>query len=300
MLVLREILASRHQVCAVVSQPDQPAGRRMEFKPTVVSETASELGISLLKPQRLRGDIQFLAELQNHQPEALLTASYGQILPRSVLSVTPWPLNVHPSALPKLRGASPIRTALLQGLRSTECCIMKMTPRLDDGAILRRSPCEIPLHWNYAQLEQELGELGGRLAVQALDQVAQGIAQPVEQDHEQASYCGTYRREDSVIDWSRSAAELFDFVRAWDPDIGALTALPDGKRLKVWLVQPALDQSATHLPPGSIVSADKSGILVRCGQDALSILELQPENKRRMSAGEFLAGTKLLPGSRLG
>lgn len=297
-LVLHEVLASRHEVVAIVSQPDQPAGRRMQLTPTVVSQLALERGLPLLRPQRLRGNADFLAELAQLQPDALLVASYGQILPRSALNLTPWPLNVHPSALPQLRGASPIRTALLQGLRATECCIMLMSPRLDDGDVLLRAPCPIQTDWNYQHLEDELGSLGGRLAAAALEQVAAGSADPRPQDHANATYCGTYHREDTVIDWSRPAAQLCNFIRAWDPDLGALSRLPDGKRVKLWRAE--LAEGSSGLEPGSILSADKRGIVVACGDGALRILELQPENKRRMSAADFLAGTKLSPGQHFG
>lgn len=272
----------------------------MELKATAVAEEAAALGLPLFKPARLRRNADFLAQLTECRPEALLTASYGQILPSAVLDLTPWPLNVHPSALPQLRGASPVRTALLQGLPATQCCIMRMTPRLDDGAVLLREPCPIPADWNYARLEEELGRQGGRMAVEALDSVQAGAAEPVEQDHANATYCSTYHREDTVIDWRRSAPELCSFIRAWDPDMGAQTSLPDGRRLKVWRAEPGSEIDLAGHVPGTLISADKSGIAVQCGRGMLRILELQPENKRRMSAADFLAGTRLAPGLLLG
>jgi methionyl-tRNA formyltransferase len=278
----------------------------MTVSATIVGDHAALLGIPVLKSPKLRGDAEFLSELAALDPDALLAASYGQILPKSVLDLTPWPLNVHPSALPKLRGASPVRTALLQGLKQTECCIMRMTPRLDDGDVLLRQPLDIPRDWNYDKLETELGDLGGLLAVSALDLCAVGAAQPVPQDESQATFCSTYTREDTWIDWKRSADELHNFVRAWDPDIGALTQL-DGKRLKVWVAQapsPAeiSTQAGAPVPPGpgSIIAVARDSITVACGSGALKLLEVQPENKRRMDVADFLAGHRLEVGTKLG
>jgi methionyl-tRNA formyltransferase len=293
-LIFRALLDSQHTVACVVTQPDQPAGRRMVLTPTSVAVDAEAAGIPVLKPERLKGNAVFLADLADNTPEALLVASYGKILPRSVLEATPWPLNVHPSDLPHLRGASPIRTALLQGLHSTACCIMRMTPRLDDGDVVLRAPLDIPVDWNYARLEEELGTLGGQLAIAALNAAEAGTAMLEPQDHARATYCGTYSREDTWIDWTRSARELRDFVRAWDPDLGALTTLPDGRRLKVWRAEAVDGEGA----PAVVLRADRSGLDVGTGDRALRLLEVQPENKRRMGIGDFLAGHRLEVGAQ--
>jgi methionyl-tRNA formyltransferase len=307
-IVLTALLASRHSVACVVTQPDQPAGRRMQLTPTLVALQAQDAGLPLLKPLRLRNNRDFRAELMSFQPEALLTASYGQIIPPKVLELTPWPLNVHPSLLPKLRGASPVRSALLQGLGETGCCIMRMTERLDDGELLRCERQPIAPDWNYEALETALAELGGRLASAALDSIVDGSVTLTQQNHAEASYCHEYRRESARIDWTRSAAELASFVRAWDPDIGAWTSLPDGKRLKIWraLVSEAgtaafsAQQAAQEEPvPGQVVTLSKTSFSVACGTGLLDVLEVQPENKRRMSSADYLAGGPLISGNTI-
>lgn len=300
--VLDALHTSSHPVACVVTQPDMPAGRSMRLKPTPLGELAQSLGLAVLKPPKLRGNAEFEEELASFAPQALLAASYGQLIPRAILKLTPWPLNVHPSLLPRLRGASPIRTALLDGLGVTGCCIMRMTPRLDDGDLLICEELVVSPECNYAGLEAQLGELGGRLAVRALDLAAAGQAVLTPQDHAAATYCREYRREDAQIDWSRPAGALRDFIRAWDPDIGAWTTLPDGRRLKVWRTRiqdftgrPAQLQAA----PGTVTMSHQR-LVIACGEGALDLIEVQPESKRRMSAAEFLAGHPLPHGARLG
>lgn len=294
-LVLAHLLESKHEVACVVTQPDQPSGRSMTLTPTLVAKQAEDAGLRVLKPHKLRGDTETESQLRDMQLDALLVASYGQILPKRILDLTPWPLNVHPSDLPKLRGASPIRTALLQGLTQTACCIMRMTPRLDDGDVLLRTAVPLSADSNYEQAETLLGELGGRQAVLALEMCAQGNGFLTPQENAEATYCSTYTRDDTLIDWSRSATDLHNFIRAWDPDIGALTLL-NGKRLKVWRAEVAEGDGV----PGQIIAVERKRLIVACGAGALSLLEVQPENKRRMGIAEFLAGNRLEVGMRLG
>lgn len=300
--VLDALLASPHSVACVVTQPDMPAGRSMKLTPTQVCSDATQRGLPVLKPARLKGHAEIVAQLRAYAPQALLTASYGQIIPKAVLDLTPWPLNVHPSLLPKLRGASPIRTALLEGLEVTGCCIMRMTPRLDDGDVLLREELSIAAEWNYADLETRLGALGGGLALHALGAVEQGRAVLAPQDNASATFCYEYRKEDARLDWSRPASRLRDFIRAWDPDVGAWTTLPGGRRLKVWRAR-VLDSagvgSASVSVPGTVLNSH-SQLTVACGEAALELLELQPESKRRMTAAEFLAGHALAANAVLG
>ncbi len=302
--ILSVLLNSPHDIAAVVTQPDQPKGRRLQVCPTVLCHEATAMKLPVLKPERLKGNAGFQAELAALKPEALLVASYGKIIPRSLLELTPLPLNVHPSLLPLLRGASPIRTALLQGRVVTGCCIMRMTPRLDDGDVLLMQELEIGQDWNHERLESELGLLGGMLAWQALDSCEAGKAQFMPQEHSLATYTRTYARDDTVIDWTLPTEAIYNFIRAWDPDIGALATLPDGRLVKVWrasLEVPAeLAEALIHdpLPPGTIAQLDKRALWVATGDGALQLVDVQPENKARMPVASFLAGARLSVGER--
>ena len=300
-LIFKALWESHHEVVAVVTQPDQPAGRNMELCPTAMCRHVGEVGIPVLKPEKLVNNHEFRKELAALRPDAFMVASYGKIICRKVLALTEYPLNVHPSALPELRGASPVRTTLLQGLRDTECCIMRMTPRLDDGDVLMRAPVAIPRDMNFAGLIELLGTTGGPLAVQALDAVSDGTATFTPQDHDRATHSPRYTRESTVIDWTRPAGELHDFIRAWDPDRGAMTVFADGRRFKVW-------RARVEDPPGDVVTAQpgvvaavsRKAAWIGCGEGFLRLLEVQCESKARMPIGSFLAGSQLCPGDRFG
>jgi len=261
------------------------------------------MGVPVFKPEHVKNNREFRAQLSACRPEAFLLASYGQIISKKALALTEWPLNVHPSPLPLLRGPSPVRTTLLNGWTDTECCIMRMTPRVDDGDVMLRRSLAVPGSWNYLDLKSALGELGGRLAVEALDQVAAGTCQLTPQDHERATYSRMYCRDDTVIDWTRPAAVLENFIRAWDPDIGALTTLPDGQRLKIWRARAELitaEPAGAEARPGMVLMSTKKAAWIATGKLALRLQEVQPENAKRMPIGSFLAGHELNAGDCLG
>jgi methionyl-tRNA formyltransferase len=302
--VLKGLLASQHEIVAVVTQPDQPAGRRMELCPTPVCGEALSTDLPVLKPERIRNNREFRRELTSLRPEAFMVASFGQIISPKALALTEHPLNVHPSALPRLRGASPVRSTLLQGLTETQCCIMRMTQRMDDGDILLRGDLTVDPHWNFAQLCAAMSPVASRLAIEALDQVSDGTAQYEPQDHSQATFCTLYGRDDTWIDWRRPAAELCNFIRAWDPDIGALALLPDGQRLKIWQarIEPPPEEPGRPLSdgPGTVLAVSKKAAWVATGDGALRLMEVQPPGKSRMPMASFLAGHELSAGQRLG
>ena len=271
----------------------------MELSPTVVGKRAMELGLLTLKPQKLRRPA-FLEKLRDLRAEALLVASYGRMIPPPLLELTPYPLNIHPSLLPELRGPSPIRTALLEGRSTTGCCIMKMSPRLDDGDIAAVEKIAIDSLWNFEELEEQLADVGARQAIDALDAAAQGLLKFTPQNEAQATYTRMHDKGDARIDWSQSARTLQSFLRAWDPDIGAWTMLPDGKRLKVWRAEVAESfDIGDRAAPGTVVGRVRDALMVQTGQGILRLLEVQPENRKRMSTASFLAGSRLEPGDRL-
>jgi methionyl-tRNA formyltransferase len=301
--VLDALSASSHTVAGVVTQPDQPAGRRMELRATPVGEAVAGTPLPLFKPEKLRRNAALREALGALQPEALAVASYGKLVPPWLLELTPWPLNVHPSPLPLLRGPSPLRTALLDGWGGTEVCIMRMTERLDDGPLLLRRPLAIPAQWNYEELDAAAGQLGGELLVEALTQAEAGQAVLAPQDEAAATYTRVFNRGDTWIDWTQPAMRLADFVRAWDPDIGACSAFThrDGtRRLKVWRAVAQGAGPGAGQSPGEVVTAEKDDLLVQTGDGLLRLLEVQPENRPRMSAASFNAGQHLRPGMLLG
>lgn len=288
------------QMIAVVSQPDKPKGRDMKLQPTPVKELALAEGLPVLQPRRAR-DEEFIAQLRALQPDLIVVAAYGQILPQSLLDIPRLGcLNVHTSLLPKYRGAAPIQWAILDGDAETGVTIMKMDAGLDTGPMLSTVKTAITPDDNAQTLHDRLAALGGELLVKTIPDYVEGKIPPVPQPAEGASYARKISKEDGQIDWAQPARVLWNRVRGFTPWPGAFTHLnEDGKPrlLKTWLAQVEPDLAGA---PGEILRADKQGIVVGCGQLSLRILQLQREGGRRLSAQEFLAGHPLAVGSRLG
>ena len=287
------------QVVAVVTQPDRPKGRDLKLQPSPVKQIALRAGVPVLQPVKAR-DEKFITELRPLQPELIAVAAFGQILPKAILELPPWGcLNVHTSLLPKYRGASPIQSALLNGDTETGVTIMKMDVGLDTGEILTQRSTPIHDEDNAATLHDRLAQVGAELLVQTIpDYVAEKI-QPRPQQHELATQVAKIKKEDGRIDWQQSARAIWNRVRAFTPWPGAFTFVPvqpQPQLLKIWQAGVASGRGT----PGEILSADKLGIRIACGEAALCVTSLQREGGRRMSAAEFLTGHPLKPGMTLG
>lgn len=288
------------QVIAVVSQPDKPKGRDMKLQSTPVKELALAEGLPVLQPRRAR-DEEFIAQLRSLAPDLIVVAAYGQILPQSLLDIPRLGcLNVHTSLLPKYRGAAPIQWAILDGEAETGVTIMKMDAGLDTGPMLRTARTAILPEDNAQTLHDRLADLGGELLVKTIPDYAAGTIIPTPQPAEGASYARKISKEDGLIDWSQPARVLWNRVRGFTPWPGAYTHLmSDGtaRLLKIWLAEVEPNRSGA---PGEILGADKSGVVIACGEQSLRVTQLQREGGRRMSAQEFLAGHPLTLGTRLG
>jgi methionyl-tRNA formyltransferase len=287
-------------VIAVVSQPDKPRGRDLRLQPTPVKQVATDAGLPVLQPDRAR-NADFIGQLRGLQPDLIVVAAYGQILPQAILDLPRFGcVNVHTSLLPKYRGAAPIQWAILNDEAETGVTIMKMDAGLDTGPMLSLITTPITPEDNAQTLHDRLAALGGELLVKTIPDYVAGRIVPRPQPAEGASYARKITREDGHIDWSQPARALWNRVRGFTPWPGAFTRLAvQGKPslLKIWSadVDPELSGE-----PGAVLRADKLGIVVGCGAQALRILELQREGGRRLAAQEFLAGHELPAGTRLG
>jgi methionyl-tRNA formyltransferase len=305
------------QIAAVVTQPDRPKGRDLKPQPSPVKSLALRLGLPVLQPERAR-DEKFIAGLRALQPDLIIAVAYGQILPPAILDLPRHGcLNVHTSLLPKYRGAAPIQWAIANGDTETGVTIMKMDVGLDTGDIIAMRRTPIQPEDNSATLHDRLAQLGAELLVQTIPDYVAGKIQPRPQPAAGASHAAKIKKEDGRIDWNRPAREIWNRLRAFTPWPGAFTFLrsaehqlgvnlPTPKRaesvlgapkpqlLKIWKVE-IVERSGRA---GEILSADKTGIVVGCGEHALRILELQREGGRRMSAAEFLAGHVLKVGGK--
>lgn len=282
---------------AVVTQPDRPKGRDLELQPPPVKQAALRAGLPVLQPESVREPV-FLEQMRGLRPDLIVVAAFGQLLPPALLELPRLGcVNVHASLLPKYRGAAPIQWALLNDERETGVTIMKMDAGLDTGAILAQRAVPIHPEDNAATLHDRLAQLGAELLVETLPAYVAGRIQPRPQPAEGVSHAPKLRKQDGRIDWRLPARAIWCRIRAFTPWPGAFAFLdaPAGpQRIQIWEAIVTSGRGA----PGEILAADRAGIVVACGEDALCATILQREGGRRMTAQEFLAGHRVRPGDR--
>ena len=287
------------RVAGVVTQPDRPKGRDLKLQPTPVKELALRHNLPVLQPEKAR-DEAFLGELRALAPDLIAVAAFGQILPKSILDMPRFGcLNVHTSLLPKYRGAAPIQWAILNGEAETGVTIMKIAPALDSGDILAQATTPIRPEDDSATLHDRLAQMGAELLVRTIPDYLSGKLVPRPQPAEGVSYAPKITKQDGRIDWQQPARVIWNRVRGLVPWPGAYThvpASPQPQLLKIWQAE-VVPAKGT---PGEVLQADKNGVVVACGEEALRIQALQREGGRRLKAQEFLAGHPLQPGLRLG
>ena len=299
---LRALLARGHQISLVVSQPDRPAGRSRQPTPPAVAAFARAEGLPLYQPATLRS-AEDRAPLSVASPELVVVAAFGLILPRAVLELpTHGCLNVHPSLLPRYRGASPIQAALLNGDAETGATIIKLTRRMDAGPLLAQERTLIDPAEDAISLESRLAELGARLLTESIEPWVDGRLSAREQDEGQATYCPRLERRDAALDWRRSAIELSRVVRAFRGRTDAYTSW-QGRSLKVLAAEPVDLPPAGH-PPGSVflLSTDRRSRrpLVATGSGALALDLVQLEGRAASDGGAFLNGHPTFAQAQLG
>lgn len=281
------LLESRHEVVAVVTQPDKAKGRSGKMQFTPVKECALEKGIPVLQPERVK-DEAFYPELEKYQPEVIVVAAFGQILPESVLLLPKYGcLNIHASLLPKYRGAAPIQWAVINGEKETGITIMQMDAGLDTGDIL--STCRVALREDETggSLFDTLAQMGGPLLLETLEKIEDGSVIRTPQKHEEHTYAKMLSKETGNLDFNRNATELECLIRGLNPWPSAYTKLK-GKTLKIWKAHVVDGNSGSKA--GTVIKSGKDTLIVQCREGALAIEELQLEGKKRMDTGSFLRG----------
>ena len=305
---LRRLVESDCEVVAIYTQPDRPAGRGRRETPSPVKELALSYGLPLLQPARVSVP-EATAELAAFKPELLVAAAYGQILREPVLQVPPQGIiNIHPSLLPRYRGASPVAAAILAGDAETGVTIMLMALALDEGPILSQRRAPIDPRDTTGTLTERLAHIGADLLLETLPAYLDGTLQPQPQDPSLASYVPMVRKEDGLIDWRLPATDLWRRVRAYNPWPGAFTHL-DGVMLRILEAQPVPGDSGD--PPGAVVAlsaaepadpplAQEAAFAVQTGDGRLAVLTLQKAGHRALAAADFLRGERGFLGHRLG
>ena len=294
---LEALVRERFEVALVVSQPDRAKGRGLEVVPTPVKQVALANSIPVAQPEKIKNNEEFRAQLEAIRPDAIIVVAYGRIIPRWMIDLPPLGnINVHASLLPKYRGAAPIQWAIACGETVTGVTTMRIDAGLDTGDMLLKAEMPIAADDTAVTLAPRLSRLGASLLIETLRTFEAGEACPTQQDDSQATLAPILKKEDGRIDFARSATEIFNRSRGFQPWPGAFTTFR-GKQLTVHMARPGV---GPILLEGEL-KAENGHLFVGCGnRTALELIEVQPEGKKRMSALDFANGYRLQGGERLG
>ena len=290
--------SGKHEIVGVVTQPDRPKGRGNKMLMTPVKEYALEQGLTVYQPQKVKTP-EFVQTLRELQPELIVVAAFGQFLSREILELPPHGcINVHASLLPKYRGAAPIQYAIIKGEKESGVTIMQMDIGMDAGAMLEKVVVPIAENTTMGELHDALREQGAALLLKVIDDIAAGTAVAEPQNDAEATYATLLDRSMEHIDWTKSAQEVHNLIRGFNPAPSTFTKLPNGKSLKIWGSR--LTDKKSEAAAGTVVEAGKHSFFVACGSGVLEITEVQPESKKRMAAQVFLNGRGVAEGDILG
>ena len=295
---LRRLVAAGFNLQLVVTQPDRPQGRGLTLAAPPVKQAALELGLPVTQPEKIKANQEFKDRLQQLQPEAIIVVGYGRLIPAWMLNLPPrGNINVHASLLPKYRGAAPIQWAIAQGETITGVTTMLLNEGLDTGDILLQREMAILPSDTSITLAPRLAELGADLLVETLRGMEKGSVRPVAQDHSLATLAPILKKEDGQVDFNRSAREILNRLRGFQPWPAATTQFR-GKSLK--LIAGQLFSGGPALAPGELRWQAEKLLAGSGSETTLQLLQVQPEGKRAMSAREFVSGYRPAEGERLG
>lgn len=292
--ILKCLLASEHEIIAVVTQPDRPKGRGKELAKSPVKMVAEEHGIPVLQPEKIKAP-EAVAGLRALAPEIILVAAFGQIISKEILELPKYGcINVHASLLPEYRGAAPIQWAILDGKEKTGITIMRMDEGIDTGDMICTAEIPIAPEETGGSLHDKLAAAGGPLLLEAIRQIEEGTAVYTPQNQEAHTYAKMLRKEFGKLDFTDSAERLERYIRGLNPWPSAYT-YKGGKGIKFWSASVSYDKFEP-CPCGTLVSVKDGMLWIMTGNGILQVKELQPEGKRRMTTEEFLRGYPLTPG----
>ena len=294
---LEKLVEGGFRLRLVLTQPDRPSGRGLGLAQSPVKQRATRFGLDLLQPDKIKNNQELRSALESLAPDAIVVVGYGRIIPPWMIAIPRFGnLNLHASLLPKYRGAAPVQWAIASGETVTGVTTMRIDPGLDTGDILLQKELSIAPDDTAVTLAPRLAEIGAGLMVETLHGLQAGSVQPIPQDHSRATLAPILKKEDGRIDFQRTATEIANRLRGFQPWPGAYTGFR-GKGLHFTAVRPAAGAAA--LAPG-VLRTEHERLLVGCGQGTvLEILELQPEGKKRMPARDFIHGYRPQPAESL-
>ena len=290
---LNALIESDHEIVAVYTQPDRPAGRGRKLRASPVKEVALKNDIPVLQPENLK-ETETQNVLRAFNADVMVVAAYGLILPQVVLDIPRLGcLNIHASLLPRWRGAAPIQRAIAAGDKESGITIMQMNAGLDTGDILQLFTCPITAEDSGGDLHDRLAAIGANAIVEILNNLNSNKLKPVVQDDSLATYAHKLDKKEALINWQSSSTEIERLIRAFNPWPVAFTYIND-KTLRIWQAQALAENS--DLEAGTIIACDKKGIDISCGKGTLRLLKLQPSGSKAMDVASFMNGhAKQLP-----
>ena len=297
---LESLLASRHRVALVVTQPDKRRDRGQKVTDAPVKAVARAHNVPVFQPDRLR-EPAVADVLRQHAPDLAVVAAYGKLIPGDLLRLPRLGmLNVHASLLPKYRGAAPVHRAVMNGDLETGVTIMQMAEALDAGDMLAKSVRGIGADETSEEVERALAQDSARLLLDVIDRIEAGTARPEPQDHSASTYAPRLRKEEGLIDWTLSARQIHDRVRGLYPWPHAYSYLDGARVIVLKTALPLEVRLKADTTPGTIVDVTRDAIEVATGDGRIAITELQPEGRRAMAVRDFLAGRPIRPGMTFG
>ncbi|MHB9099259.1 MAG: methionyl-tRNA formyltransferase [Syntrophales bacterium] len=294
---LEGLVKDGYPVIGVVTQPDRPQGRGRTTAPPPVKLVAEDLGLTVIQPEKVRTP-EFLGTFRQLAPDLVIVAAFGQILPKEIISgQRRGCINIHPSLLPKYRGAAPINWALIRGEEKTGVTIMQMDEGVDSGDILLQEETLIGAEETFGELHDRLAKMGADLLLITLAMMETGMLRPRSQEHRLATPAPRLGREDGLIRWKSDARSIVSLIRGLSPSPGAYTFL-EGKQLKIYSAE--AEMRALTEAPGTVVGETDGGLRVAAGEGYVQLTEMQIEGKKRLAVSAFLRGVRISPGQVLG
>jgi methionyl-tRNA formyltransferase len=296
---LEMLVKDGYRVEGVVTQPDRPKGRGKKLAAPPVKLIAQEYGIEVLQPEKVKTE-EFINQLRRLEPDMLVTAAYGNILPKEILDIPSMGcVNVHASLLPKYRGAAPIQWAIINGEKVTGITTMLTDIGMDTGDILLRYPIDITEDMTAGELHDKLAILGAKALKETIERLKADDIKPVPQNHEEATYAPMIKKEVGLIDWSSDSADIHNLVRGTNPWPGAYTFYK-GNRMRIWKTSMLDCETKGEEKPGTICCVNKEGLFISTGDGLIKIEEVQFDCCRTMSIGEYICGNRICQGEVLG